>query len=746
MATITYKCNICERNIDLLENPIGLTTFSKCVITYGCKGKMLSVKRNQDNIRETFPVEVPGLIDYSPRNVLSNFNQVIPLTTWVITHNLNTIPVVTVFVDNTTGTQTELNPTQFTVIPINSNQLKVVFTTAYSGSIQLISRNSIKVNPTIAAAPTILTQVTSNGNFVFAVPKYLTKFSYPPTVLPAPGLPYDLASTKLRIEVSIQKPNEETIVCTEFLSTDLSGTPWNSWNSILVRKRKNYYLFAINILNFRTFGGNTTQFNDIPDGTRLQITRVDYGTGVLQPVDTEGLFIMLSNSPYTINDKIKDSIVDVGDMVDNNINYFTYNTSDFFVDPSNVDRTYPDISKVNPVIPVIAPLPSITPTITPSITITPSVTLTPQVTPTPTPSPIPYNLPPYLAELNSDGTPDTHFIDKQLDSHMYVSYETSDGHIYFGGDTSTSIPGNYSYLGRLNSDGSIDTTFTNYNLDYDVETIYQTADGHIYIGGNFSTFNGISVRGFVRLNSDGSFDSTFAGGCDGDVITICQTLDGHIYVGGAFNTICGASYNGIARLSATGVIDSTFIAPVSSSISVNCIIQTIDTNIYVCNASNPTTYTNFCRLTSAGILDTSFTDLTIDNIVKVAYQTSDGSIYIGGSFNNVGGYSYPKLAKLNSDGTINNAFALSKPQVISNIEIFGVISTTYVYAIMQAIDSKIYIGSDNVYINGNSYTYFSRLNSDGSFDNTFNSLNLTGSVYNINKISSGDIYISGAFN
>ena len=412
MATITYQCSICERNIDLVENPIGLTTLSKCVITYGCKGKLLTVKRNQDNIRESFPAEVPGLVDYSPRNVLSNFTQIDASTVWIITHNLNTVPALTVFVNNNDGTQTELNVTQYQVFTISQNQTKITFPVAYSGSVQLISRNSIKLQPAQAPAPTVLTQVTANGNFVFAIPKYLTKFTYTPTILPPPNLPFDLSAAQIRIEVAITKPNEETIVCTEFLSPILTTTAWNGWSSILVRKRKNYYVFAINILNFRTFGGDTTAFSDIPNGTQLVITRVDYGTGVLQPIDTEGLYILLANSPYTINDKIQDSLVDVGDMVDNDINYFTYNTSDFFVDPSNVDKTYPVISKVNPVIPIVPPVvpsptPTITPTSTPPIThsITPSVTLSLSPTPAISISATPTTTPPPSASVSASLTP-----------------------------------------------------------------------------------------------------------------------------------------------------------------------------------------------------------------------------------------------------------------------------------------------------------------------------------------------------
>jgi hypothetical protein len=347
MATITYTCNICDRQIDLLENKQGLTTLAKCVITFGCKGKMLAAQRNPDNIRESFPVEVPGLVDYSQRRVLFNFTQSLPSNVWIIHHDLNTVPAVTVYVADISGNLTEFDQNLYMIVPVSSNQLKIVFNSTYSGTVQLVSRNSVNITPTSLSTSQSQTQATSLGYFTFAVPKYLTKFFTPPTILPPPGLPYNLSQVPIRLEVSISKPNQEENVCTEYLTSVLLGTPWNGWNEILLRKRRNYYVFAKNILVFRTFGGDTVSFTDIPDGTQLKFTRIDYGTGVLQPIDTEGLYILLANSPYTTNDKIKNMVIDVGDMVDNTIDYFTYTGTDFFVDSTNVGKTYPDIIKIS---------------------------------------------------------------------------------------------------------------------------------------------------------------------------------------------------------------------------------------------------------------------------------------------------------------------------------------------------------------------------------------------------------------
>src|ERR1700757_2859051 len=100
MATITYQCNICERQIDLLENPKGLTVFGKCIITNGCKGKLNQLTRNPDNNRESFPSEVAGLQDYVQRRAFFPYIQSLPQNVWNINHNMGTSPAVDVYIYN----------------------------------------------------------------------------------------------------------------------------------------------------------------------------------------------------------------------------------------------------------------------------------------------------------------------------------------------------------------------------------------------------------------------------------------------------------------------------------------------------------------------------------------------------------------------------------------------------------------------------------------------------------------------
>ena len=64
MSTVTYKCNVCKREIKKLENKSGLTVFSRCIITEGCRGNLNKISVDPDNIRESFPAPVSGIKSY----------------------------------------------------------------------------------------------------------------------------------------------------------------------------------------------------------------------------------------------------------------------------------------------------------------------------------------------------------------------------------------------------------------------------------------------------------------------------------------------------------------------------------------------------------------------------------------------------------------------------------------------------------------------------------------------------------
>jgi hypothetical protein len=131
----------------------------------------------------------------------------------------------------------------------------------------------------------------------------------------------------------------------------------------------------------KIFGSANLRASDIPDGTRIRFLRIDYGDGIRRTIHTRSFMALLSKEPYQQADKIKDRLIDIGELMGDTPDYFVYRDGEFMLDESLVESTYPDIARVlnnAPPPPPISPTP--TPTLTPSMT----ASVTPTVTPTPT--------------------------------------------------------------------------------------------------------------------------------------------------------------------------------------------------------------------------------------------------------------------------------------------------------------------------------------------------------------------------
>lgn len=339
MATITYQCNRCKRQISKLENQQGLTVYGKCIITEGCLGQLNTIGRNIDSIRETFPSEVIGLLDYSPRKALFTFKQNIPSKSWAIRHDLSTSPAVVVFVANTSGKLTQLDPENFTIAIVDPNNIILNFTQPLTGEAQCVARSTSVTTSTPTTSS--MFQVTNGGVLTMAVQQLIVNSnSQVPNV--------DMTTATFTVQLTVTQPSQQPVQSVETISVPLNtASPWENWPKILVRKRKNYLTRTKNIYDFSAFGGggslNTT---NIANGTRVQFSRIQFPFSQYRPIDSREMLVLLSNSPYAAIDKIRNKVIDLGEMLDSNINYFVYNNGELFVDASNIEVSYPDTIQV----------------------------------------------------------------------------------------------------------------------------------------------------------------------------------------------------------------------------------------------------------------------------------------------------------------------------------------------------------------------------------------------------------------
>ncbi|MCW5959046.1 MAG: VCBS repeat-containing protein [Pyrinomonadaceae bacterium] len=342
-----------------------------------------------------------------------------------------------------------------------------------------------------------------------------------------------------------------------------------------------------------------------------------------------------------------------------------------------------------------------------------------------------------IARLHPNGSEDTSFTG-YTNSAVYAVALQSDGKILIGG-AFTSVNGQSRFgTARLNVNGTTDTTFS-----YTIRTTYSIViqpDGNILIGGNFVNTPPNTPSCIVRVSPTGAVDSAFISNAsaNGSVRTMKVESDGKILLGGSFSIVNGTFRNTLARLNADGTIDPSFSPSITASTITSVDSLDLDLNGKILiggefSGVNGTSRRNIARLHSDGTLDTAFAPQNGTNLpVRSVLPESDGGILIGGDFqifNNLPKY---RIARLNSDGSLNQSFNGS---IHSNGTVFDVEIQP---------DGKIIAAGNFFYVNGNAVGSVARFNSDGTLDSSFVISQISGDpIYDIEIQPDGKILLIG---
>ncbi len=343
-----------------------------------------------------------------------------------------------------------------------------------------------------------------------------------------------------------------------------------------------------------------------------------------------------------------------------------------------------------------------------------------------------------LARLNSNGSLDTSF-STNTNSTVYAIVPLADGKILIGGFFGTVNGTSQQNFARLNSNGSLDTTVTTLVVGSLREIILQP-DGKILIGGNLTSVNSTSRNRIARLNTDFSLDTTFnpGTGFNSTVWTINLPASGKMLVGGQFTTFNGVSRNGITQLNADGSLDTTF--NVGTGFNVGAAVYSIKIlpSGQIGVGGFFMQYNGVNRdigvvLNTDGSLDPSFSLSTLFQAnIRVAVTQFDGKIIVGGTFNRINGQIRNNIARLNTDGTLDTSFNI------------GSGANAQVYTMDLQNDGKVLIGGSFTTYNGTTRNRIARLNSDGTLDSTFNpGIGADAFVAKISE--NGKIYVGGSF-
>jgi uncharacterized delta-60 repeat protein len=246
---------------------------------------------------------------------------------------------------------------------------------------------------------------------------------------------------------------------------------------------------------------------------------------------------------------------------------------------------------------------------------------------------------------------------------------------------------------------------------------------------------------------DGETDTAFISGRGINAVAndITVQSDGKIVMVGRFNSVVGIDRKKIVRLLPNGNLDASFNPnlPILTN-GANLIIVKLLVNDkllisgdFVSNNSIANPINKIARLNSDGSVDNTFsTGVGANSKIFAIYNQPNGKIIVAGRFTNYNGTLAKGLVRLNEDGSIDSSFT---PPVITN-------SGGGTWAITVQTDGKILIGGLFTRINGINLNNLARLNEDGTVDSEF--IMGSGTDDSVNSIvvqPDGKIIIGGSF-
>lgn len=252
---------------------------------------------------------------------------------------------------------------------------------------------------------------------------------------------------------------------------------------------------------------------------------------------------------------------------------------------------------------------------------------------------------------------------------------------------------------------------------------------YIAVGG-FTSVSGSSVNYIVRFNSDFTVDDTFniGTGFNFDVNRVIEQSDGKLVATGRFTEYSGSACNYITRINTDGTRDLTYDIGTGFNtgfFSRNALEIQSDGKILVgggFTSYSGSTTNRIARINTDGTLDATFTSgigTGFNNECKDIKLQSDGKIIAvsAGTFDGGSGGTAPKVVRINTDGTWDNTF---NPGAIASI------NSSYGSVLYVQDDDKVIVYTPGVStVSGSSVAPFYRLNSNGSLDNTFNNTDTT---------------------
>ncbi|MBL0736421.1 delta-60 repeat domain-containing protein [Flavobacterium sp. GN10] len=279
-------------------------------------------------------------------------------------------------------------------------------------------------------------------------------------------------------------------------------------------------------------------------------------------------------------------------------------------------------------------------------------------------------------------------------------------------------------------------------FDNTVRTLLLLKDGTLIVGGDYLSLNGSPTSYLTRLNPEGSIDESFntGTGFNGKIYASCLQSDGKIIVGGNFTSFNGINVGRIIRLNEDGSYDATFNTTTGATTGIvyDIAIQSDGKIIIVGSFTkyNNSIVNRVARLLPNGTLDSTFLTGSGSALnITHAKVLSDQKIILTGNFTVFNGVSANRIIRLNTNGTFDSTFNS------------GTGFNDDVNAIALQTDGKLVLGGNFTLFNNIVANRIIRLNEDGTKDESF----ITGSGFSKEGVQAikinekGEIMIGGSF-
>lgn len=215
--------------------------------------------------------------------------------------------------------------------------------------------------------------------------------------------------------------------------------------------------------------------------------------------------------------------------------------------------------------------------------------------------------------------------------------------------------------------------------------------------------------------------------------------DGKLLVGGQFASFNGVPRNQIVRLNVDGSVDTNFSAVITAGEpTVHSLAVQPDGKLLIGGmffGVNGATRIRLARVNTDGTLDSNFvasaaSGQSFTTVSHLAIQTNT-QIVIAGSFETVDGAPHTNIARLKTDGSADITFTTA--------------IDTSPNALALQMDGRILIGGAFSTINGQSHSHIACLNINGTLDTSFTTTT-DGNVDSFAIQPDGKILIAGNFN